>query len=183
MGDWFWGEIRLFPYNRIPAGWVPCDGGELMVSDPANKALFALIGYTYGGNGSTIFNVPDLRGRVPLSMNFSDPAYRNVGTKGGQESVVLGTDQVPPHRHTVAASNAEGTAILGQDRFPAVVGKAQSALAPPPPPLYAETLSQAVAFDPTTIGNTGGGFGHENRQPSIALVYCIANSGNWPQRQ
>jgi microcystin-dependent protein len=57
------GTIKDWPSNTIPNGWLEC-GGQA-VSRTTFAALFAVIGATYGvGNGSTTFNLPDLRGRV-----------------------------------------------------------------------------------------------------------------------
>ena len=66
MAEPFLGEIRMFGGNYAPAGWALCDGTTLAIAQ--NTALFALIGTTYGGDGTTTFNLPDLRGRVPVHM-------------------------------------------------------------------------------------------------------------------
>ena len=60
MSDFFLGEIRLFPYNRIPKGWQACEGQTLAISQ--NAALFSLLGTSYGGDGKNTFMLPDLRG-------------------------------------------------------------------------------------------------------------------------
>ena len=59
------GEIRLFPYTFAPAGWLPCQAQELNISD--NQALFSLVGTMYGGNGTTTYALPDLRGKSPVT--------------------------------------------------------------------------------------------------------------------
>ena len=56
------GEIRLFAGNFPPAGWMFCDGTPLPISE--NDALFTLIGTTYGGDGQSTFNLPNLAGGV-----------------------------------------------------------------------------------------------------------------------
>lgn len=58
------GTIVLLPYNFTPQDWCPCEGAQLPVNQ--YQALFSLIGYQYGGNGSSTFAVPDLRGATPL---------------------------------------------------------------------------------------------------------------------
>ncbi len=65
MSDQYLGELRLFPYNFAPLGWAFCNGQILPISQ--NTALFSLLGTTYGGNGTTTFALPDLRGRVPIT--------------------------------------------------------------------------------------------------------------------
>lgn len=63
--DPFLGLIRLLPYNFTPYGWLPCEGQILQIMQ--NSALFALIGAKFGGNGTTTFALPDLRGFEPQS--------------------------------------------------------------------------------------------------------------------
>ncbi len=58
------GEISLFGYSFQQAGWTTCEGQILQVVQ--NQALFSLIGYTYGGNGTTTFALPNLKGAEPL---------------------------------------------------------------------------------------------------------------------
>ncbi|MDR3543214.1 MAG: tail fiber protein [Desulfosporosinus sp.] len=61
--DPFMGLIRLLPYNFTPYGWMSCEGQILQI--PNYSALFALIGNKFGGNGTTTFALPDLRGFEP----------------------------------------------------------------------------------------------------------------------
>jgi len=58
------GQIELFPYIFVPMDWALCNGQVLSVSQ--YQALFSLIGYQYGGNGSTTFAVPNLQGTEPI---------------------------------------------------------------------------------------------------------------------
>jgi len=62
--DPYLGEIRLFPYVYVPAGWAACDGSLLQINQ--YTALFSLLGTTFGGDGQTTFALPDLRSKVPL---------------------------------------------------------------------------------------------------------------------
>jgi microcystin-dependent protein len=57
------GQIRLFPYNFPPRGWEFCEGQLLPIN--SNMALFSLLGPTYGGNGTTNFALPNLKGKEP----------------------------------------------------------------------------------------------------------------------
>ena len=59
----FLGQIQLFPYNFAPANWAFCEGQELAINQ--NNALFALLGTTYGGNGTSTFALPNLKGKEP----------------------------------------------------------------------------------------------------------------------
>ena len=60
------GEVRAFPWGTTPQGWLPCDGRSLSI--PTYPALYTLIGVTFGGDGYSSFNLPDLRGRVPIGF-------------------------------------------------------------------------------------------------------------------
>ena len=93
--DAYIGEIKLFPINFSPRGWAPCNGQMLAIQQ--NSALFSLLGTTYGGNGTTTFALPDLRGRVVVGEG---PDY-SLGQTSGAESVVLSTSNTA-HSHTIA---------------------------------------------------------------------------------
>jgi len=69
MRDGWLGEIRIFPFDSLPEGWVPCDG-QLLPIEQKNIPLFSLLGYVFGGDGQRTFAVPDLRGRVPIGAGF-----------------------------------------------------------------------------------------------------------------
>ncbi len=60
------GEIRLFAFNFVPEGWMACQGQELPVQH--HEALFALIGFSYGGDGIRTFCLPNLQGRAPIGQ-------------------------------------------------------------------------------------------------------------------
>ncbi len=84
--DPFIGEIEMVGFNFAPTGWATCDGQLLSIS--SNTALFSLLGITYGGNGSTTFALPDLRGRVPVHQGQgSGLTNRIMGEKGGTETL------------------------------------------------------------------------------------------------
>ena len=64
MTEPFIGEIKMVGFNFAPRGYAFCNGQLISISQ--NAALFSLLGTTYGGNGTTNFALPDLRGRVPI---------------------------------------------------------------------------------------------------------------------
>ena len=72
------GQVAIFAGNFAPRGWAFCDGQVLPIAQ--NTALFSLLGTTYGGDGRTTFNLPDLDGRVPLHVG-SHHRY-TLGQKG-----------------------------------------------------------------------------------------------------
>src|SRR5881394_26425 len=109
MAQPYVGEIRMFAGNFAPNGWMFCEGQTLPISE--NTVLFQLIGTTYGGDGQTTFNLPDLRGRLPLHQG-TGPNGRTftIGEFAGVESVTLTTSQIPSHTHGfVGTTNPGGT--------------------------------------------------------------------------
>ena len=61
------GQVIAYAGAQVPTGWALCDGSLLQVSD--NEPLFQLIGTTYGGDGSSTFALPDLRGRMVVGQS------------------------------------------------------------------------------------------------------------------
>lgn len=89
----FPGEVTWHSGTTTPSGWLDCDGSA--VSRTTYAALFAAIGTLHGaGDGSTTFNVPDLRDRSPRG-----PGAAAVGATGGQDSIALATANLPSHGH------------------------------------------------------------------------------------
>lgn len=93
-------ELYSGPTSLIPNGWLVCDGAaETRATYPNLSALYELSGFPYGaGNGSTTFNKPDLRSRVPVA---SGTGFTTVGATGGAGTVTLSTANMPAHSHTV----------------------------------------------------------------------------------
>lgn len=90
------GDIKPYAGATAPTGWLVCDGSA--VSRALYAALFAAIGVTWGsGDGSTTFNVPDLRGRMLLGAGGS---YA-LGATGGAATTTLGVANLPAHSHGV----------------------------------------------------------------------------------
>ncbi|MCW2249584.1 microcystin-dependent protein [Azospirillum fermentarium] len=178
MAEPFLGEIRVFSFGKIPSGWLPCDGRTLQVAQ--YQALYSLLGNTFGGTGPSTFNLPDLRGRTPVCMSFTPPVAYQQGNTGGTEAVVLNGTQVPGHVHPVNVYKEDGAAIALTNNF---LAKNKGPSGVTPFNVYASyDASKAVALNSATIQPAGGNGGHENRQPSLALSYCIAVSGNYPTR-
>ena len=92
------GVTILFAGNFAPPNWALCDGSILSVT--AYPLLFAVIGNVYGGDGIRTFALPDLRGRAVVGAGQGISNYKH-GDRGGSESVLLGTKEIPAHTHPV----------------------------------------------------------------------------------
>lgn len=167
MSEPFIGEIRFFSFQFPPQNWVYCDGRQLPINQ--YQALFSLIGTTFGGNGTTTFALPDLRGRVAMHPSGNV----RQGVAAGSETVILPLAQMPAHSHLVAATTAIGTIDSFQNaRF---ANAAESAN------IYAESGS-LEALDSGSVSTTGNSQAHPNCQPSLVGNFCIATRGVFPSR-
>lgn len=164
------GEIRLFGFARVPVGWIPCDGREL----PSNAYtdLFLVLKDTFGGDGATKFNVPDLRGAVPIHTGTAPGmSPRPLGQTAGREAAKIGPE-MPRHSHGVSVSTTIATerspspnvtigALSGDTAFisPSVSG------------------ASAMPWDVDAVGVTGQAEPHQNCMPTVTLNFCIAGTG------
>lgn len=191
MGEITLGEIRLFPYpNQVPTGWMACEGQILQVQQ--YQALFALLYNRFGGNGTTTFALPDLRGRTPIHYGHSadpnrigSPSGINIGTATGSETVTLGLSQIMAHNHTFLVEPTNATLPAVTNALPSTSIKPSNAPATSPaaPNLYAAPGTTTVPLNPAFITPSGSSQGHENRQPYLPLRFCICvTNGYFPQR-
>lgn len=186
MGDFYIGEIRAFPYQvgKVPYGWLRCDGRALAPQQYA--ALYSLIGTTYGGNGSTTFNLPDLSGRVIVGGTYgeSNPQGGSIhGTYGGQENITLTLNHLPTHSHTLNASNDVADQTLPTAAVFAQPNKPTTGNPVPDAPALYGPAQALTTLDPSNITTVGGGAPINNMQPYLALEFCIAYQGIYPPRQ
>lgn len=161
----FIGEIRMFTFDFAPKGWAQCNGQLLPIEQ--NQALFKLLGTTFGGDGVTTFALPDLRGRVPVGPSDKFP----YGSKGGEESHVLTTYEMPMHKHDVMAG-MKGTTN-------AAVGNVWGII---PVSINAYHPSANASMHQEALSHAGNGQPHTNMQPYFVVQYCIALQGFWPEK-
>ncbi|GAA4167872.1 phage tail protein [Gryllotalpicola koreensis] len=162
------GEIRVFAGSYAPTGWALCDGSELQISD--NEVLFQLIGTTYGGDGVTTFNLPDLRGRIPLGAGSSAGlTTRVLGETGGAEAVLVLPTQLPAHAHGFAAGGAATTSSPAGNVY------AQASVSG-----FAAPGGSTVNLAVQTLDTTGSNQPHQNMPPFLGLTFMIAVAGVFP---
>lgn len=103
------GVVKMYAGSTAPAGYLMCDGTA--VDRTTYAALFAAIGTAYGtGDGSTTFNLPDLRGRSPMGAGQgSGLTNRVLGTKIGEENHLLTVNEMPSHNHGGATGTESAT--------------------------------------------------------------------------
>lgn len=179
MSDPFIAQITMFGGNFAPRGWAFCEGQLLAISQ--NSALFSILGTTYGGDGRTTFGLPDLRGRFPTQQgNGPGLSNKNLGQKGGVESVTLNTTQIPSHSHAaglqIPASTEVGNTPSPSGAYHAKSNDGENNFTSAAP------NSTMAASGGVTVGNTGGNLSHENMPPFLAINFIIALVGVFPSR-
>lgn len=168
MPEPYVGEIRLFPYPWAPKGWAECAGQLLAIN--TNQALFSLLGTAYGGDGTTQFALPDLRGRVPM---HSGNGQTRLGAAAGVEHVALAPTNLPLHTH--AANGTTAVADASQFAGNMIAQCTDDAE-------FYGTAVELQGLNPASVSETGGSQAHDNCQPSLVTTFCIALQGIFPSR-
>ncbi|MGA8213804.1 MAG: tail fiber protein [Candidatus Sulfotelmatobacter sp.] len=170
MASQFLGEIRMFAGNFAPQGWAMCNGQLLSISQ--NTALFALLGTTYGGDGTTTFALPNLQSRIPIHQGQGVGLSPYViGQLSGTENVTLLTSQLPQHTHAANADSGSGGVSNPANTYWASSANTKQ---------YAPSTNAAMA--PSAMSQTGGSQPHTNIMPYLAVSFIIALEGIFPSR-
>lgn len=143
------GEIADFGMLTPPSGWLVCDGSA--VSRTTYSALFAKIDTTWGvGNGTTTFNLPNLKGRTRVGYDNSQTEFDTIGKLIGAKTHTLTIPEMPSHDHVVYYNNNTPGGLT-----------------------LAEVRTVAAATNTGSTEDTGGGQPHNNIQPSGVVLTCI----------
>jgi microcystin-dependent protein len=133
------------------------------------------LGTQYGGNGTTNFALPDLRGRAPVHSGTRSGVTTQQGETGGQENVTLTEAQLPAHRHNLNTSTDLANGNMPGNALPAARGRGGLAV-------YGAAGTADAALNPQAVSGAGSNQPHNNMQPFTALNYCIAITGIFPSR-
>lgn len=165
------GIIKMFGGATAPSGYLACDGGA--VSRTTYAALFAAVGTAHGiGDGSTTFNVPDFRRRVPVGAGGTGTAVlaNTLGSKGGFETHTLLENEMPLHKHfafaNVVSTNAAAAEVSSSTQGVRSVDDGTSSS-------NFRIKSTATAATVGLTSEAGSGAAHNNLQPSIVVNYII----------
>ncbi|CAG7658612.1 phage tail protein [Paenibacillus allorhizosphaerae] len=171
--DPYVGEIRLIAGNYAPRGWALCNGQVLLIQQ--NSILFSVIGIAFGGNGTTTFALPDLRGRAPIHQGAGPGlTNREYASEGGNETVTLTEAQIPNHTHAI---NNQSTANTDSPIGAVWANLGRGAVGN----FYSQTPN--VSMNPQAVSAAGGSQPHNNMQPFVAMNYIIALEGVYPPKQ
>ena len=149
------GSLQAYAGASAPTGWLLCDGTSYTTA--AYPELYSVLGYTYGGSGAN-FNVPDLRGRMPIGPNSdsttANTATRSIGTKGGDT-------RMPSHNHDIQRSNVAASST-GTDTST----------------VYRTLAGTGATYTTTQSAGSGGG---ENMPPFLVTNYIIKAVSDAPR--
>ena len=167
------GALMAYAGASAPSGWLLCAGQA--VNRTTYAALFATLSTAYGaGDGSTTFNLPDLRGRVPAGKDdmggtsaarLNSLASTTLGGSGGAQAHTLAESEMPSHEHFVA-SNTNASSPLSNTNY---VAKTYDGTSNLDYSLRGNATAATVGLS-STAGADGA---HNNVQPTIILNYII----------
>jgi microcystin-dependent protein len=164
MSQPYVGEIRMFAGNFAPQGWMLCQGQTLAISE--YDVLFQLIGTTYGGDGQTTFNLPDLRSRVPCHQGSGFA----IGQHGGEEVVTLTVQQIPQHTHPMLCNSSSSSSPTPAGSYWGAANDNS----------FIVGTSANAAMNAAAISPTGGSQPHDNLMPYLTINYIISLFGIFP---
>ncbi len=172
------GEIRMFAATFNPRFWAFCNGQLLPINQ--NQALFSILGTTYGGNGTTNFALPDMRGRAPVSPG-SGPGLSNysLGQLSGSPTNTISGSNVPSHTHAIG-----GTAKMLTTTAPATANNpANNYFANDGSTKYKTSGSGTMKPADVAVSlGAGANSPVNNMMPYTAINYIICLIGIFPSR-
>ena len=162
------GAMNAYAGSSAPSGWLLCNGAA--VSRSTYSALFSVVSTAYGaGDGSTTFNVPDLRGRVPFGLNS---ANSDVDDLSDNDGIVTLANRRPRHAHSASTSVAAHDLNHGHGASVSDPGHAHAIGARP------NSTSGATYNAATTASNLGDN-GNVVRAATTGISVTVNSTGTW----
>jgi len=171
-------EIRMFAANFAPRFWAYCNGQTLPIAQ--NQALFSLLGTTFGGNGTTTFQLPNMQSRVAIGTGIG-PGLTAVqlGETKGTENNTLTAANIPQHTHAITGAakmlttTAAANSLTPSGNYFANDGS----------PKYKTSGSGTMKPATVAVGlGASGGTPVNNIMPYTAISYIICMVGIFPSR-
>jgi len=191
------GVIKAFAGNFAPVNYMLCQGQTLNIAQ--YNALFAILGTTYGGNGTSTFCLPNLCGRTLVGTGTGAGITVTEGQLAGEANHTLIANEMPAHTHIGALSGGAGTVKVSSANSSQSAVTAGASIGTPgtgsvrsfTPTLGFNTSTPDTALNAASIGSltgtvtnqpTGGSMPHNNMQPYLGINYIICTVGLFPSR-
>jgi microcystin-dependent protein len=158
------GDYKYSARSDDHLGWMVCDGR--LLNRVQYKALFDIVGTTFGSTTSTNFRMPDFRGRVFGGLNVSGNrnnsfSVRNLGDSTGAETHTLTVNEMPSHNHNVTdPGHTHSYVNQSSDQSVFGIGEAAADQAD-------NNQTTGASTTGISINNNGGGQAHNNMQPTV----------------
>lgn len=156
------GTIMQYAGATAPGSWLLCQGQA--VSRSTYAPLFGVLGTRYGaGDGTSTFNLPDMRGRVPVGLDGGQVEFNALGKAGGAKTHTLTEAEMPAHTHSV--DGPIGAVLSGTSREPGMGGSNGAG--------YTPWFGSGWDAQPARFQTRGADAPHNNLQPYLVLNYII----------
>lgn len=158
------GQVAMWPVDAAPNGWLICNGAAVSRTNYAR--LYDVIGTTYGpGNGSTTFNLPNWKGRVPVGVDSAQPEFATMGKTGGEKQHTLTRAEMPNIAGTFGVVVPDSHSSHRTGDFVGVTVNPSSPNAKNLPTANGTIYGYGI--------NVGGNGAHNNLQPYMTVNFII----------
>ncbi|MDD5698337.1 MAG: tail fiber protein [Victivallaceae bacterium] len=167
------GQIKIFAGPYAPVGWAFCDGQVLKIQK--YPALYSLFTTTYGGDGTTTFGLPDLRGRLPVHCESGSELWK-LGKPVGRERTGLDLSQMAVHNHLLQASSGTRNSRTVATNMICNTSPISFYKQHPSAP------DKETALSSETVRSVGNGKSHTNLMPYLCVNFIVCLNGTYPPR-
>lgn len=176
-------------FRIAPQGWELCNGQRLQAGFQNYQKLFAVIGFTYGGDYQNGFKLPNIQGSVLVgSGQLPNGDNYILGKPGGTLSVKVLDPQMPVHTHTFTGlitgekAPEEGISVPTSNSYLSNVFGVPPRNMKRQRKFYSEAMPNTALNSQAVDAFPGQSQAHENMQPYLVINYCICWDGDWPDR-
>jgi microcystin-dependent protein len=180
MSEPFFGEVKIFTCTFAPQGWAYCLGQQIAIQQ--NPALYAVLGTTYGGDGTTSFKLPNLQTLAVMGAGTAPGlSSRQPGVVVGSRASVL--NSLPAHNHDLVAQAVAGNQVMpvaGAYLANDTATGGRNILTTAAPSAVNENNLVPMAGNALGVTGTPTPASYDNCQPWLGMNFCIATDGIYP---
>jgi microcystin-dependent protein len=175
------GYVTMFAGNFAPKSWAFCNGQTINIA--SNTALYSILGTTYGGNGTTTFQLPNTQGRAVVGTGTGPGlSTYDSGQAAGTNSVTITNAQMPAHVHPVIVTIQNQANESAEADTTAANGNVYTRDSNITPYDSNPGFNGAVFQAQITMTNSGSNLPMTIERPMIGMNYIICQYGVFPAR-